>query len=176
MRVSNPRTIEFIACLHFNLPFEGLQRPDDLSGAEAIFPDFSGPEMGKRKRVTRFSTPRRISERDSTSGVAANSVCFLDRGTFWVLLLVYFYLPRSARAYLLPNLSKSITLAAASLVSTPIVHKQGEHVVRDIHSLCDLCRRSRGFDQEAQSRGRILRAIFRPLSELQKARAYDDRA
>ena len=30
-------------------------------------------------------------------------LCFLDRGTFWVLPLTYFYLPKSARAYLFPQ-------------------------------------------------------------------------
>ena len=35
----------------------------------------------------------------STNGVTANFL-FFDRGTFWVLPLTYFYLPKSARAYL----------------------------------------------------------------------------
>ena len=35
---------------------------------------------------------------------------FFDRGTFWVLPLTYFYLPRSARAYHLPA-TKAYTLA-----------------------------------------------------------------
>ncbi len=35
----------------------------------------------------------------STNGVTANFM-FFDRGTFWVLPLTYFYLPKSARAYL----------------------------------------------------------------------------
>ena len=34
----------------------------------------------------------------STNGVTANFM-FFDRGTFCVLLLTYFYLPKSARAY-----------------------------------------------------------------------------
>ena len=53
----------------------------------------------------------------STNGVTANFMC-LDRGTFWVLPLTYFYIPQSAFS---PNLSILITFAAASLVSTPSV-------------------------------------------------------
>ena len=47
---------------------------------------------------------------------------FFDGGTFWVPPSTYFYIPRSARAYLFPNLSKSITFPAAPLVLTPFVH------------------------------------------------------
>ena len=49
--------------------------------------------------------------------------CFLT-GTFWVLPLTYFYLPKSASAHLFPNLSKFITFAAAPLVLTPFVRNQ----------------------------------------------------
>ena len=35
-------------------------------------------------------------------GVTANVISF-DRGTFWVLMLTCFYLPKSARAYLFPQ-------------------------------------------------------------------------
>ena len=38
----------------------------------------------------------------STNGVAANLV-FFDRGTFWVLPLTYFHLPKSARLSLFPQ-------------------------------------------------------------------------
>ena len=38
----------------------------------------------------------------STNRVAANFVCF-SGGTFWVLPLTYFHLPKSARAYLFPQ-------------------------------------------------------------------------
>ena len=52
------------------------------------------------------------------TGVTAFLFCF-DRGTFWVLPLAYFYLPKSARAYLLdPHLSNFIPFAAAPLVLT----------------------------------------------------------
>ena len=36
------------------------------------------------------------------TGVTANFV-FFDRGTFWVLLLTYLYIPKSDRAYLFPQ-------------------------------------------------------------------------
>ena len=46
-------------------------------------------------------------------------------GTFWVLPLTCFYLPKSARAYPFPpNLSKSIAFAAAPLGLTPFVRNQ----------------------------------------------------
>ena len=38
----------------------------------------------------------------STNGATANFM-FFDRGTFWVLPLTCFYLPKSARAYLFPQ-------------------------------------------------------------------------
>ena len=41
----------------------------------------------------------------STNGATANSV-FFDRGTVWVLPLTYFYIPKSARAYLFPQSAK----------------------------------------------------------------------
>ena len=41
----------------------------------------------------------------STNGVTANFM-FFDRGTFWVLLLTYIYLTKSARAYLFPQFVK----------------------------------------------------------------------
>ena len=58
------------------------------------------------------------------NGVTAN-FSFSDTGTFWVLPLTCFYLPKSARAYVcLPNLSKFITFAAAPLVLTSFVRNQ----------------------------------------------------
>ena len=57
-------------------------------------------------------------------------MCF-DRGTFWVFPLAYFYLRRSARAYLFPEPSKLITSAAAPLVLTPFVRN---HNLSKIHS------------------------------------------
>ena len=45
----------------------------------------------------------------STDGVTANFMSF-DRGTFCVLPLTYFYLPKSARRTFFPNLSNSLLL------------------------------------------------------------------
>ena len=59
----------------------------------------------------------------STTGVTVN-VMFFDRGTFWALSLAYFYLPKSARAFRFPNLSKFMIFAAAPLVLTPFVRNQ----------------------------------------------------
>ena len=51
-------------------------------------------------RATRRS--RKGTNGVSTNGVTAN-LMFFDRGTFWVLPLTYFHLPKSARAYLFPQ-------------------------------------------------------------------------
>ena len=50
---------------------------------------------------------------------------FFDRGTFRVLPLTYCCIPKSARAYLFPNLSEFLTFAAAPLVLTPFLRNQG---------------------------------------------------
>ena len=84
-----------------------------------------------------------------TNGVSANAVTvnfmFFDRGTFWVLPLTYFYLPKSARAYrtayLFPSV-KFVAFAAAPLVLTPFVR------------LAAIARP--GVDPDAASRGRGL--------------------
>ena len=46
---------------------------------------------------------RKGSNGVSTNGVTANVIMFFGRGTFWVLPLTYFYLPKSAGAYLFPQ-------------------------------------------------------------------------
>ena len=51
--------------------------------------------------------------------------CVCYGWTFWVLPLTYFYLPKSASAYLFPESVKNITFAAAPLVLTPFVRSQG---------------------------------------------------
>ena len=55
----------------------------------------------------------------SINGVTANFM-FFDRGTFWVLPLTYFYIPKSARAYLFPNLSRAITFCSGPISADPI--------------------------------------------------------
>ena len=59
-----------------------------------------------------------------THGVTAN-LMLLDRGTFGGLPSTYFYItPRVPGRTSFPNLSKSITFAAAPLVLTPFVRNQ----------------------------------------------------
>ena len=75
---------------------------------------------------TRRTPCSRSSERDgvSTSGVTAIFMLF-DRGTFCVLPLTYSISPEVPGRTFSPNLSKFITSAAATLVLTPFVRKQG---------------------------------------------------
>ena len=49
---------------------------------------------------------RRGTNGVSTNGVTA-TLMFFERGAFWVLPLTYFYLPKSARAYLFPQSVKT---------------------------------------------------------------------
>ena len=49
---------------------------------------------------------------------------FFDRGSFWVLPLTYFYLPRKCQGVLFPQSIKIITFAAAPLVLSPFVRNQ----------------------------------------------------
>ena len=58
------------------------------------------------------------------NGVTANLFVF-DRGTFGVLPLTFFDLPKSARAYLSLQSDKILTFAAAPWVLTPFVRNQG---------------------------------------------------
>ena len=63
-------------------------------------------------------------DRKGTNGVSTNGVtaCFISfaRGTFWVLPLTYFYLPRSARAYLFPQSVKSHYFCSGPISVDPI--------------------------------------------------------
>ena len=45
---------------------------------------------------------------------------FFDRGTFWVLPSIYFYLPKSARACLFPRLSKFHYFCSGPTSADPI--------------------------------------------------------
>ena len=65
----------------------------------------------------------------STSGVTANSSYF-DRGTFWVLPLTCFYVPKSARVYLFPQSVKINYFCSAPLVLTPFVRNQTSGATR----------------------------------------------
>ena len=66
----------------------------------------------------RFEAPRPPAEaprsRKGTTGVSTNGVAasfmFFDTGTFWVLPLTYFYVPKSARVYFFSICQNSLPL------------------------------------------------------------------
>ena len=66
--------------------------------------------------------------RKGTNGLNSNGVTafvlFVDRLLYGVLPLTYSYLPKSAGAFLFPNLPEFISFAAAPLVLTPFVRNQ----------------------------------------------------
>ena len=62
----------------------------------------------------------------STNGVTANFMLF-DRGTFWVLPLIYFYIPKSAMAYLFPQSVKNPYFCSGPINADPI-GSQPHHV------------------------------------------------
>ena len=64
------------------------------------------------------STSNSNSNKVSTNGVTADFM-FFDRGTFWVLPLTYFYIPKSARAYLFPKSVKIHYLCSGPLSVDP---------------------------------------------------------
>ena len=74
--------------------------------------------------------------------------CFVDRGTFWVLPLVCFHLPKSARAYLFPQSVKHIFFCCGP-VSQPNhaalrdASSSTRHQKRADHASC--CRHHDGF-------------------------------
>ena len=61
---------------------------------------------------------RKGTIRVSTNGVAADFISF-DRGTFWVLPLIYFNFPKSARAYLFPQSVKTLTFCSGPISVGP---------------------------------------------------------
>ena len=69
-----------------------------------------------------------LKVRKGTNGVSTNvvtaNVMFFDRGTFWVLPLTCFCLPKSARAYIFPQSDKINYFCSAPLVVTPFVRNQ----------------------------------------------------
>ena len=57
----------------------------------------------------------------STTGVTANFMfMFFESGTFWVFPLTYFYLPKSARAYLFPRSVKIHYFCSGPISVDPI--------------------------------------------------------
>ena len=65
-------------------------------------PDGQDPPPRAGEREGALQAPRKGTNGLSTNGVTAIFM-FFDRGTFWVLPLTYFCLPKSARAYLFPQ-------------------------------------------------------------------------
>ena len=72
-----------------------------------------------RGRARELAGVRKGTNGVSTNGVTANFM-FLDRGTFWVLPLTYFYLPKSARANLFPQPVKIHYLFSGPIGADPI--------------------------------------------------------
>ena len=82
-----------------------------------------------RPPVPRGSVPARAGEeerstaRKGTNGVSINwataNLMLFDRGTFWVLVLTYFYLPQSARAYLFPQSVKTYYFCSGPISVDP---------------------------------------------------------
>ena len=55
---------------------------------------------------------------------------FVDRGTFWVLPLTYFYLPKSARAYLFPQSVKNHYFCSGPISVDPICPQRIDPLIR----------------------------------------------
>ena len=68
---------------------------------------------------TGLRTIRKGTNVVSTNGVTANFVFFYG-GTFWVLPSIFFYLPKSARAYLSPQSAKIHYLCSGPMSVDPI--------------------------------------------------------
>ena len=81
----------------------GALRRLDPAGAAPLGSRFAGARSGRRPASGETETQ---GTRKGTNGVSTNGVTaifsFLT-GTFWVLPLTYFTLPKSARAYLFPQ-------------------------------------------------------------------------
>ena len=92
------------------------------SSRKASWPD--SPPCRPRCSTVRMGGRKGTNE-VSTDGLTANLVFFCcDRGICLVLPLTYFYLPKSARAYLFPQ-------SAAPLVLTPFIRNQDGRGRRD---------------------------------------------
>ena len=83
-----------------------------LAGSPASFA--RRPFLSARNATVEMGTRDGFMSRKGTNGVSTNGVTtnfmFFDRGTSWVLPLTYFYVPRSARAYLFPKSVNSLRL------------------------------------------------------------------
>ena len=72
-----------------------------------------------RRRCAEPGPPRKGTNGFGTNGVTAN-FSFFERGTFWVLPLTYFCLPKSARAYLFSQSVKTPYFRSSPIGVDPI--------------------------------------------------------
>ena len=76
---------------------------------DSTLPPLSGPGRplpeGPGRCGQRAHGARKQTNGVSTNGVTAHFIV-VDRGIFWVLPLIYFYLAKSARAYIFPQSAK----------------------------------------------------------------------
>ena len=77
------------------------------------------PQKDGPWRLSAEEISRKGTNGISTNGVTANFI-FFERGTIWVLLLTYFYLPKSARAYLFPHSVKIHYFCSGPISVDPI--------------------------------------------------------
>ena len=91
--------------------------------------------MRHRRSQADSQTHALCTLRKRTNGVSTNGVTadfmFFDRGTFWILLLTYFCLPRSARAYLFTQSVKHHYFHSGPISVDPISPQP-------THALCTL--------------------------------------
>ena len=72
-----------------------------------------------------------MSERDKIGWVNAIFM-FFDSGTFWVLPLTYFYIPKDARAYLFPQSVKTHYFCSGPISADPICPQPNDEQLYDI--------------------------------------------
>ena len=90
-------------------------------------------------------TSRKGTDGVSTNGVSANVVLF-DRGSFWVLPLICFYIPKSARAYLFPQSVSFYYFCSGPISVDPICSQPrfrnravATHIARCVNPTCCYC-------------------------------------
>ena len=93
-----------------------LQQRSSVCGSVACRPVACSAVAG---RAVLCRAVRKGTSGVSTNGVTANFM-FFDRGTFWVLPFTYFYIPKSARAYLFPQSVKIHDFCSGPISLDPI--------------------------------------------------------
>ena len=73
-----------------------------------------------RRRPGVLGESRKGTNGVSTHGATANFRVLFDRGTFFGLPLIYFYLPKSARAYLFPQSVRTHYFCSGPVCVDPI--------------------------------------------------------